>query len=195
MLGNRRGGEGQARRLHHRDLKRGRARHQPQHGKSRLRYAEGSAAGHAGGDGAGDAGGRDQRSGQEHERTGRARQGAARKTQFRIDRPRQHAASGRRIVQAHRKDRHRARALSRRRARRDRSAGPAGADGVPRSAGAAAADQDRRAAADRDRRARTRADGDGSADHRRSRHAGSAGSRTGTAWWRRRERRPTSSPR
>ena len=64
---NRRGGEGQTRRLHHRDLQRGRARHQPQHGKGRLRPAEGSAADHAGRESAGDAGGRHQRSRQQHE--------------------------------------------------------------------------------------------------------------------------------
>ena len=33
---DRRGGKGDTRRLHHRDLERGRARHQPQHGESRL---------------------------------------------------------------------------------------------------------------------------------------------------------------
>ncbi len=49
------------RRLHHRDLERGRARHQPEHGKGRLRYAEGFRAGDAGRHRARDAGGRDQR--------------------------------------------------------------------------------------------------------------------------------------
>ena len=67
------------------------------------------------------------------------------------------AASRRRIVQAHGKNRHRARALSRRRSRGQRSARPSGADDVPRSAHPAAADQGRRAAGDRDRRAGTRA--------------------------------------
>ena len=136
--------------------------------------AEGFRAGHAGGDRAGNAGGREQRARQEHGRAGRARQGAARQAQFRLRRRRRPAASCRRIVQAHRQDRHRARALSRRGARDQRSARPAGADGVPRPAGDAAADQGRHAAADRARRAAARADRARRADHRGSRHAGSA---------------------
>ena len=60
------------------------------------------------------------------------------------------------LVQAHRQDRHHPRALSRRGARGQRSARPAGADGVPRSAGAAAADQSRQAQADRRRLADAR---------------------------------------
>ena len=93
------GGESKTRRLHHRDLERRRAGHQPQHGNRRLRHAEGSGAGHAGRDRAGDAGGRDQRSGRQYEGADRARQSAARKAQFCLLRSRQPAASGGRTVQ------------------------------------------------------------------------------------------------
>ncbi len=58
-------------------LQRGGACHQPQHGKSRLRHAEGFTADHAGGHGAGDAGGRHQRPRRRHEGTGRTGQGAS----------------------------------------------------------------------------------------------------------------------
>ena len=168
---HRRGRKGRPRRLHHRDLERGRARHQPEHGKGRLRYAEGFRAGDAGRHRARDAGGRDQRPRQGHEGTDRARQGAAGKTEFRLVRSRQPAASGGRTAQADGQHRHRARALPRRRAGGERPARPAGADDVPRSAGAVAAGQGRRPAADRDRRARAGADRDGGADHGRSRNA------------------------
>ena len=96
---------------------------------------------------------------------------AAGQAQLRLLRRRQPAASRRRIVQAHRQDRHHARALPRRRAGGERPARPAGADGVPRPAGAAAADQGRQAQADRGRRAAARAERARRADHRRSRHA------------------------
>ena len=76
------------------------------------------AADHAGRQSAGNAGGGDQRPRQQHERAGRAGQGETRQAQLRLDRPRQHAASGRRVVQAHRQNRHRARALSAARRRR-----------------------------------------------------------------------------
>ena len=135
--------------------------------------AQGFCAGHAGDDGAGDAGRRQQRSRQQHGRAGRARQGPAGKTQFCFRRRRRPAASGRRTVQADRQDRHRARALSRRGARHQRSARPAGADGVPRSAGDPAAHQGRHPAPDRARRAQARADRTRRADHRGGRHAGS----------------------
>ena len=76
----------------------------------------------------------------------------ARQAQFRVRRRRRPAAPCRRIVQADGQDRHRARALSRRGARHQRSARPAGADGVPRPAGDAAAYQVRHAAPDCARR-------------------------------------------
>ena len=153
-------------------VERERARHQPLHGKDPLRRRQGSRAGHAHRDGAGDAGGRQQRSRQQHGRADRARQGAARQAQFRLRRHRRPAASGRRTVQADRKDRHRACALSGRCARDQRPARPAGADDIPRSAGDPAAYQGRHAAADRARRPHARADRARRADHRRSRHAG-----------------------
>ena len=156
--------------------------------------AEGSAGRHAGGDGAGNAGGRHQRPRQQHERADRAGQGAARETQFRVRRSGQPAASGRRIAQADRENRHRARALSRCGAGCQRSARQAGADGVSRSADDPAADRGRQAEADRDRRRGARAD-----RARRCRPPPRSacrisGSRTGTAWWRPRARRPPSSP-
>ena len=82
----------------------------------------------------------------------RARQGPARQTQFCVRRRRRPAASCRRTVQTDGQDRHRACALSRCCARHQRSARPAGADGVPRPAGAAAAYQGRHAAPDCARR-------------------------------------------
>jgi hypothetical protein len=65
------------------------------------------------------------------------------------------------------------RPLSRRGTRHKRSARPAGADGLPRSAGIAAAYQGRHVAPDRARRSRARAHRARRADHRGSRHAGS----------------------
>ena len=130
------------------------AGHQPDDGESALRRGEGFRARHAGDDGAGNACRRQQRSRQQHEGADRARQGPAGETQFRIRRRRRPAASCRRTAQADRQHRHRARSLSGRGARHQRSARPAGADGVPRSAGAAAAYQGRHPAPDRARRAR-----------------------------------------
>ena len=153
---NRCGREGRTRWLYHRYRQREFAGHQPDDGQGRLRRPQGFCAGDAGDDSAGNAGGGDQRSRQEHGRAGRARQGAARKTQFCLRRYRRPAASGGRIVQADGQDRHRARALSGCCARHQRSPGTAGADDVPRPAGDPAADQGRPAAADRARRAGAR---------------------------------------
>ena len=109
---------------------------------------------------------------QGHGRARRARQGSTRQAQFRVRRRRRPAAPCRRIVQTDRQNRHRARALSRRGARHQRSARPAGADGVPRPAGDTAAYQIRHAAPDCARRSQTRADLTRGSDHRGGRHAG-----------------------
>ena len=141
--GHRRGRESRTRRLHHRDHQREFARHQPVAGKNALRREEGPRAGHAQCDGAGNAGGGEQRTRQQHGRTDRARQGAARQANFCLRRRRRPAAPGRRAVQADRKARHRPCALSRRRTCHQRPARPAGADDLPRSAGDPAAYQGR----------------------------------------------------
>ena len=151
------GRKGSPRRLHDRDRERELARHQPDDGKGALRRDEGFRARHAGDDGAGNAGRRQQRSRQRHEGADRARQGPAGETQFRLRRRRRPAASCRRTAQADGQDRHRARALPGRCARHQRPARPAGADGVPRFAGAAAAYQGRHPAPDCARRSETRA--------------------------------------
>ena len=83
---------------------------------------QGFRAGHAGRDRAGDAGRCEQRSRQQHGRTRRAYEGAARQIQFCLRGRRRPAASRRRTVQADGEARHRSRALSRRRAGHQRSA-------------------------------------------------------------------------
>ena len=108
-----------ARRLHHRHYERGRAGDQPEHGEGFVRDAQGSAADHPRRQGAGDAGGGHQRSCQQHERAGRSREFTAGQAQLRVVRSRQPAAPRRRIVQAHRQDQHRARALPRGGSRRE----------------------------------------------------------------------------
>ena len=130
------------------------------------------APGHAGEHGAGNACCRQQRSRRRHEGADRARQGPAGETQFRIRRRRRPAAPCRRTAQADRQHRRRARALPGRCAGHQRSARPAGTDGVPRFAGAAAAYQGRQSAPDCPRRAETRAHFARRADHRGGRHAG-----------------------
>ena len=109
-----------------------------------------------------------------HERIGCVGQGATWQTQLRIIRSRQHATSRRRTFQAHRRHQYRACPLSRRGSRRERPARPAGADGVPRFTGAAAANQSRQTQADCGRHHATGAERPRCADHCRSRHGQSA---------------------
>ena len=95
--------KGDARRLHHRHRQRERARDQSDDGKGPLRRREGFRAGHAGATVPEMLVVAEQRARQEHGGAGRARQGAAGQTQFRVRRRRQPAASRRRIVQADRR--------------------------------------------------------------------------------------------
>ena len=89
--------------------------------------------------GAGVAGGGDQRPRQQFQRADRARARQARLAQLRVVGAGQHAASRRRASEGRRQGRHRPRPLQGRGAGGERSARPAGAHGVLRPAGAAAA--------------------------------------------------------
>ena len=132
--------EVRSRRLHHRHRERRRAGDQLQPaGQDPLRSAQGSGPDHAGRQGAGIAGRFDRRAGLQRQGTGGARQGKTRADQFRIDRTRQHAPSRRRAVAHQCRHRHRACALSRRGAGRERSRRPPVPDHVRRRSRAAAA--------------------------------------------------------
>ena len=121
---HRRRRQGAARRLHHRHHERRRAGHQPQHGEGRLRHAQGPAADHPGRQGAGDAGGRHQRAGQHMKELVALAKAQPGKLNFASSGPGSLPHLAGELVQAHRQDRHRARALSRRGARRERPARP-----------------------------------------------------------------------